>query len=191
MPDTVRFCPVCGQPAQPAAPQYQQPAPQVQQPQQQFQPQPQPQYQQPAQSYQQPQPQYQQQYQQPQTPYGQPYYPAQQKKSRTGLIVGLTSAVAVLAIAAVLLFVFVFNGGSDGLNGTYVSVDDSSVSVSFSGSNKMSMNAYGMEFSGTYKINGDTLTFTMDILGFTQDQDMSYRKDGNTIYLDGDELRKK
>ena len=70
------------------------------------------------------------------------------------------------------------------LNGTYTSSGLISQSFTFSGNN-VTMSAFGINASGTYRIEGDSIVITYSILGMEQSMTQSFKNDGNTIYIGG------
>lgn len=79
--------------------------------------------------------------------------------------------------------------GSDELKGTYKSGGIVSQTFTFDGDN-ITMSAFGINASGTYKIDGENIEITYSLFGqectFTQ----SFSKDGNSIYIGGTEFKK-
>ena len=68
------------------------------------------------------------------------------------------------------------------LNGTYSSSGLISQTFTFDGDN-VTMSAFGINASGTYKIQGDSIVITYSLFGSEQSMTQSYKKDGKTIYI--------
>ena len=50
--------------------------------------------------------------------------------------------------------------------------------------------AFGIDATGTYVIEDDTITITYEILGFEKSFDRSFAKHGDSIIIDGREFQK-
>ena len=141
----------------------------------------QPMYQQPA--YQQPMAQ-QPMYQQPM--YQQPM--AQQPKKKTGLIIGIVSAVvALIAIIAVVL-ILVLGGDDDSIVGSWKAEDGTT--MVFNDDNTGSMGNSGLNMPMTWKMSGDTITITISMFGQSTTQDLiivEFTGDKLVLSAEGDE----
>ena len=95
--------------------------------------------------------------------------------------------IAVGLIILCLVFSLTACGGK--LSGTYVSTGLISQSFTFDGNN-VTMSAFGINASGTYKIDGDSIIITYSIFGSEQSMTQSFKKDGSTIYIGGTAFNK-
>jgi len=95
-------------------------------------------------------------------------------------------------IAICLCFLFsTFAACSDGgLNGTYKSRGFIAQSFTFYGGKEVTMSAFGLNISGTYKIDGGVMTITYKVLGTDVDIRYGYSKKGESIFIDGTEFVK-
>ena len=99
----------------------------------------------------------------------------------------------VLAVVTLVLLISSCGGGS-GLSGTYTAKDEMfglETSYTFSGSNKVKMSALGMNFDGTYKIDGDTIIIKTSVFGIESEESYSFEQSGKNIIIDGIEYVKK
>ena len=76
-----------------------------------------------------------------------------------------------------------------GLSGTYKSQGLIAQTFTFS-SNNVTMSAFGVNASGTYKISGGNITITYSIFGISSDWTQSYSKNGKIITIGGTEFVK-
>ena len=128
-------------------------------------------------------------------PYGYNYPQPQQapKKKLSGGTLAAVIGVPVLVVAIIIVLVVTLGGGSGAkLSGTYVSVDDENMSVTFSGSNKITITSYGFSVTGTYKIQGDQISITINMFGVESPYESgSFRQSGRSIWIDGEEFVKR
>ena len=98
----------------------------------------------------------------------------------------------VISTLAALVLTFTSCGGNgNGINGTYTYKDDTyglETTYKFSGSNKVTALSVGMSFDGTYKLDGDTITISLDTLG---ENTYSFARNGKNIIIEGTEYIKK
>lgn len=82
--------------------------------------------------------------------------------------------------------------GTTTLNGTYSAEVLGGISKSFFTfkGNKITMSAFGIEADGTYKINNNKLYINYTMLGKNYDISYSFKKEGNKLYIGGDEFVK-
>lgn len=97
---------------------------------------------------------------------------------------GVKSVILITLAVCFLLTSLTACSGSK-LSGTYKSGGLLSQSFTFSGSNNVSMSAFGLSINGTYKISGGTMTITYSLLGVSTSWDCTYKKSGNTITING------
>lgn len=88
------------------------------------------------------------------------------------------------------LMLGVLAGCSTKLSGTYTSKGLISQSFTFEKDNQVTISAFGIEASGTYAIKDDKITITYGAFGLSYDWEKSFKKDGNSIYIDGTEFVK-
>lgn len=77
------------------------------------------------------------------------------------------------------------------LSGTYTN-DDGLVkqSFTFKDDNTVEVSAFGIEVEGEYLIKNDTITITYSLLNLSYDWEKSFKKDGDSIFIDGVEFIK-
>jgi hypothetical protein len=98
--------------------------------------------------------------------------------------------VLLITVALCLVLTTLVGCSGGGLSGTYKSQGLISQSFTFSGSDKVTMSAFGINANGTYKISGNTMTITYSLFGFESSWDCKYEKKGSSIYIDGTEFIK-
>lgn len=98
--------------------------------------------------------------------------------------------IAVLATALCLMLFTLAACSGNGLNGTYQSTGTVAQTVTFSGSDDIAMSAFGINASGTYKIDGDKMTVRYSLFGINSDWTCTFRQNGNSIDIDGTEFVK-
>ena len=102
-----------------------------------------------------------------------------------------TARRAIAAAAAACLIVAALAACSGGgLSGTYKSSGLVTQSFTFSGGDKITMSAFGIDASGKYRISGDKMEITYSILGMESTWSCSFERRGKSIYLDGTEFVK-
>ncbi len=97
-------------------------------------------------------------------------------------------------IAILLMLVMVLSvaaGCSDKLEGTYKSVaeEDGDFSVTFK-DGEMKIDGDGLILEGTYEVKGDKIIMEMEMLGEKTSEELSFKKEGDTIFIDGEEFKK-
>lgn len=77
------------------------------------------------------------------------------------------------------------------LSGTYTN-DDGLVkqSFTFKDDNTVEVSAFGIEVEGEYLIKNDIITITYSLLNLSYDWEKSFKKDGDSIFIDGVEFIK-
>jgi hypothetical protein len=95
-----------------------------------------------------------------------------------------------IILAAVTIVLLLMSCGN-GINGTYVAADDENDVIKFSG-NKVTWSETGASLEGDYKIEGDKIIISITLLGETiYDEELEFERNGNSIFIDGDEYVKK
>lgn len=89
-----------------------------------------------------------------------------------------------MIILLILCMVVSFTACGNKLEGTYVSEGLIAQSLKFEG-DKITMSAFGINATGTYKIEGDSITFTYNLFGSEQTLTQSFRKEGKMISIGG------
>lgn len=95
----------------------------------------------------------------------------------------------IAGVLVILCMVFLLTACGNKLSGTYASTGVISQTFSFNG-DSVTMSAFGIDTSGTYKIDGDTIIITYNLFGSEQSMTQSFKKDGNTIYIGGTAFNK-
>lgn len=103
---------------------------------------------------------------------------------------GLSIQKRIAVGLIVLCMVFSLTACGSKLSGTYVSTGLITQTFTFDGNN-VTMSAFGINASGTYKIDGDSIIITYNFLGSEQSMTQSFKKDGSTIYIGGTAFNKK
>lgn len=98
--------------------------------------------------------------------------------------------IAVLAAALCLMLSTLAACSGSGLNGTYQSTGTVAQTFTFSGSDDITMSAFGINASGTYKIDGDKMTVRYSLFGINSDWTCTFKQNGNSIDIDGTEFVK-
>ena len=77
------------------------------------------------------------------------------------------------------------------LKGTYTSKGSViKQSFTFKEDNKVAVSAFGIDVEGEYLIEDGEITITYSLLGLSYDWVKSFKKDGNSIFIDGTEFVK-
>lgn len=99
---------------------------------------------------------------------------------------------AIAAILLVCMMVSLFAACSIlPLRGTYTSKDGLiEQSFTFKEDNKVEVSAFGVDVEGEYEIEGDEITITYSLLGFSYDMVKDFERDGSSIFIDGIEFVK-
>lgn len=91
----------------------------------------------------------------------------------------------------VIILMCILTACSTKLSGTYTNEDGLvKQSFTFKEDNKVEVSAFGIEVEGEYLIKNDTITITYSLLNLSYDWEKSFRKDGNSIFIDGVEFTK-
>lgn len=98
---------------------------------------------------------------------------------------GKMKSVLLLIVSLVILLTAC--GGK--LKGTYTSQKGIAQTFIFDGDN-VTMSAFGINATGTYKIDGDQIVITYTIFGMEYAWEQSFSKSGNTINIGGTEFKK-
>ncbi len=101
----------------------------------------------------------------------------------------MKKTVAVLLMVVMILSVA--TGCSNKLDGTYKSVgeEEDAFTVTFK-DGTMKVNAGGLIFEGTYEVKGDKIIMEMEMMGQKSTEELSFKQEGDSIFIDGDELKK-
>ncbi len=95
--------------------------------------------------------------------------------------------------AGVLLcmLVFAFTACATKLSGTYTNSEGLiKQSFTFKEDNKVEVSAFGIDVEGEYLIEDGKITITYSLLNLSYDWEKSFKKDGNSIFIDGTEFIK-
>lgn len=94
------------------------------------------------------------------------------------------------ALLAVILCVTMLAAcGGTKLHGTYRSQGLISQSFTFDG-DRVTMSAFGMNASGTYRIEGNRIIITYTLFGQEYTWEQSFSGSGSSIYIGGTEFKK-
>ena len=112
----------------------------------------------------------------------QPAYPAAKPKAKWPFIL---AAVGVVLVAVAVVLIIVLTGGGDkGLVGKWEGTESGfAVSYEFKSNGEFSATAIGITMNGTYKVDGDKLTTTIELLGQNQETANTYKIDGDKLTL--------
>lgn len=97
----------------------------------------------------------------------------------------------VLLLLLTTLLMCMLTACATKLNGTYTN-DDGLVkqSFTFKEDNKVAVSAFGIDVEGEYLIEDGKITITYSLLNLSYDWEKSFKKDGNSIFIDGTEFVK-
>ena len=104
---------------------------------------------------------------------------------RTNVKLRLLSVLLAVVLCATMLTTC---GGSQ-LDGTYHSQGLISQSFTFDG-DQVTMSAFGVNASGTYRIEGDQIIITYSLFGQEYTWEQSFSQSGNVINIGGTEFEK-
>ena len=110
---------------------------------------------------------------------------AQPRKSHKGLIIGLSVGAGVLAILAVVLFVFILPGGSGAIVGKWYEQTGYGGTVEFLSDGTFNYEAMGFPISGEYKFDAGTKTGQMSMNMMGMSQDVGFKLEGKNLVIDG------
>lgn len=101
----------------------------------------------------------------------------------------IKSIVSVALLSVILMCIL--TACATKLSGTYTN-DDGLVkqSFTFKEDNKVEVSAFGIEVEGEYLIEKDTITITYSLLNLSYDWEKSFKKDGDSIFIDGVQFTK-
>ncbi len=103
----------------------------------------------------------------------------------------MKTTVRILAVAMALLMVTLALASCGQLSGTYVvEASGMEATMKFSG-DKVTMKVAGVEVEGKYKIKGDEITITYEVMGQEVSETSSFEKTKKGIKIDGVEYKKK
>ena len=94
-----------------------------------------------------------------------------------------------LCIILILLSLMLIACDGNKLSGTYYSTDGISQTFTFKG-DTVTMSTFGINITGTYKIDDDKLTISYSLFGISYDWQQSFSKSGDTIYIGGTQFIK-
>ncbi len=101
----------------------------------------------------------------------------------------LFKSMVVAYIACVILIIL--TSCATKLNGTYTTEGELiEQSLTFKEDNKVEVSAFGVEVEGEYVIEDGEITITYSLLGLHYDWVKSFKKNGNSIFIDGTEFVK-
>ena len=96
-----------------------------------------------------------------------------------------------IALMLVLLMGVTLVACSTTLKGTYTSTEGLiEQSFTFDKDHNVQMSAFGIEVDGTYQIKDGKITITYSLLGLSYDWVKNFKKDGSSIFIDGNEFKK-
>ena len=97
----------------------------------------------------------------------------------------------VVAAVLVCLVLCTLTACATTLKGTYTCTDGLiKQSFTFKEDNKVAVSAFGIDVEGEYLIEDGKITITYSLLGLRYDWVKSFKKDGNSIFIDGKEFVK-
>ncbi len=100
----------------------------------------------------------------------------------------IVKALISIALVTVMLFSVTACGG---LSGSYITEKDGfSVELVFDNGD-LTMKMDSLEIHGTYKVDGDKITMTMSMFGQDSSNTVDFRQEGNSIWIEGVEYKKK
>ena len=111
--------------------------------------------------------------------------PQPQKKSRTGLIVGLSVGGAVLIIAIILLVVLLPRGGSAELAGVWYEETGYGGTIEFRADGTFDMQVAGMTMPGTYTFDKNKSTGKLSISYLGENEQEPFKLDGDRLNIGG------
>lgn len=97
----------------------------------------------------------------------------------------------VASVLLVCVMVCTLTACTTTLKGTYTSKDGLvEQSFTFMEDNKVKVSAFGIDVEGEYLIEDGEITITYSLLGLSYDWVKSFKKDGDSIFIDGTEFVK-
>ena len=98
---------------------------------------------------------------------------------------------AITGVLLVCLLVCTLTACTTTLKGTYTSKEGLiEQSFTFMEDNKVKVSAFGINVEGEYRIEDGEITITYSLFGLSYDWVKSFKKDGNSIFIDGTEFIK-
>ena len=93
-----------------------------------------------------------------------------------------------IALVTVMMFSVTACGG---LSGSYIAEKNGmSVEMVFD-NGELTMKMDSLELHGTYSVDGDKITMTMSMFGQDSSNTVDFRQEGNSIWIEGVEYKKK
>lgn len=97
--------------------------------------------------------------------------------------------ILCLTLVVTMLTLLLSACGSSKLKGTYRSSDLIAQTFTFK-DDKVTMSAFGLNASGTYKIDGDEIVITYSLFGLDYTWRQPFSNSGSSIYIGGTEFVK-
>ncbi len=98
---------------------------------------------------------------------------------------------SIMAVLLVCVIMCSLAACSTTLKGTYTNkLGPIEQSFTFMDDNKVKVSAFGIDIEGEYEIEDGEITITYSLLGLSYDMVKSFKKDGNSIFIDGAEFVK-
>lgn len=97
---------------------------------------------------------------------------------------------AILTTGLICLMLITLAACSSGLKGTYKSSGLIAQTFTFGDNSSVTMSAFGVNTTGTYKISGDKMTVDYTLLGINSNWSCTFQQKGSDIYIDGTEFTK-
>lgn len=98
---------------------------------------------------------------------------------------------SIVAVLLVCIMMCTLTACTTKLSGTYTAKEGLiEQSFTFKEDNIVEMSAFGIEIEGEYVIEDGEITITYSLLGLSYDWVKSFKKDGNSIFIDGTEFVK-
>ena len=98
--------------------------------------------------------------------------------------------IVLIALIILILTIMLTSCTGGELNGTYRSQGLIAQSLTFDKGNKITMTAFGINASGTYKISDGKMTVTYTVLGIDTSWSYDYKRKGKSIFVNGAEFIK-
>lgn len=97
----------------------------------------------------------------------------------------------LIVVALICMLIFALTACSTKLSGTYTNEKGLiKQSFTFKEDNKVEVSAFGIDVEGEYLIEDGKITITYSLLNLSYDWEKSFKKDGNSIFIDGTEFVK-
>ena len=92
--------------------------------------------------------------------------------------------VVCIALIFIMMLALLSACGGGGLSGTYRSDDLVGQSFTFRG-DEVTMSAFGINASGSYRIEGDSIAITYSLFGLEYTWRQSFSRSGSDLYIGG------